>query len=81
MIGSFPGNRVYVRLEVPRGGIAYKHMEMPELPSYRRQILADSKRTTDLTAYKDALVVQHETDFSISGSALFAIQVSRRADQ
>jgi hypothetical protein len=79
-IGSFPDNRVYLRLGLPTGGLAVKNMELPELPSYRQQILLAGKRT-DVQKYKEAQVVQYETDFAVSGSRALRITVSRRADQ
>ncbi len=80
LIGSFPENRLYMRLGLPTGGVAVKRVEMPELPSFRRKILADTLRS-DVRAYSEALVVQHETGFHVGGQRSLSIQVSRRADQ
>ena len=80
LVASFPENRLYMRLGLKRGGLAVDRVEMPELPSYRRKILADA-RSADVSAFTDALVVQHETEFVVTGSRSLPIKVSRRADQ
>lgn len=79
-IGAYSDNAVYLRLGLPTGGLTVDKVEMPELPSFRRQILADSRRT-DIQRFSDALVQRYETDFSVSGERAFRIRVSRRADQ
>ncbi|MHC4675921.1 MAG: hypothetical protein ACYTBZ_25810 [Planctomycetota bacterium] len=79
-IGSFSENRVYMRLILPASNLAVKQVEMPELPSFRRQILSESKRS-DVHDFTEAKVVQHPTDFMVSGNRSFEIEVSRRADQ
>lgn len=75
-----PDNGVYMRLSLPRGGLAVKQTELPELPSFRRQILADSHRT-DITRFSEVKAVRFDTDFAVSGERSFRIRVSRRADQ
>jgi len=80
LIGSFPGDRLYMHLGLKTGGLAVDRLEMPELPSFRRKILADAK-SSDVRAYADALVVQHETEFAVQGNWSLPIRVSRRADQ
>jgi hypothetical protein len=79
-LSGCPDNGVYLRLSLPRGGVAVDQTELPELPSYRRQILADSRRT-DVRRYSEALAVRHDTPFAVSGERSFRITVSRRADQ
>jgi len=79
-IASYSENRLYMRLKLPEGGVAVKQIEMPELPSYQRHILMETKRT-DVRKYTEALVVQHETDFMVNGEKAFEIEVNRRADQ
>lgn len=75
-----PDNGLYLRLSLPRGGLAVKQTELPELPSFRRQILADGRRT-DITRFTEVKAVRFDTDFAVSGERGFRIRVSRRADQ
>jgi hypothetical protein len=77
LMGEFPGNRLYMRLGLKRGGVAYKREAMPDLPASRRRILTEAKLIGDLTPYSEALVVQHETDFVVSGKQVLPIQVKR----
>lgn len=79
-LAGCPDNGVYLRLSLPAGGMAVDQTEMPELPSFRRQILADSRRT-DVRKYSEVLAVRHDTPFAVSGERSFKIKVSRRADQ
>ncbi|UCD27367.1 MAG: hypothetical protein JSV03_09565 [Planctomycetota bacterium] len=79
-IGSFAENKVYMRLKLPVSGLAIKHTEMPELPSFQRQILSESKRL-DVRKFTEALVVTHDTDYAVSGAHSFKLEVKRRADQ
>jgi len=81
LLGTLADDRLYMRLTLPTGGMTYKRTEMPELPSFRKKILIDSKLSSDLGVFTDALVVQHKTDSTVSGSQTLAIKVSRRADQ
>jgi len=74
---SFPEDRLYVRLTLPEGGLAIGRVEMPELPSFRRKIVADAQRG-DVQPYTEAMLVQYETGFAVSGSQSFKIQVKRR---
>ncbi|HSW44743.1 MAG TPA: hypothetical protein VLM89_04145 [Phycisphaerae bacterium] len=78
-VTSFPQNRLYMRLEVPKGGMAVGRLEMPELPSFRQKILMDSRRP-DIVAYTEALVVEQEADFTVNGSLSTAIKVSRKKE-
>ena len=73
---SFPEDRVYVRLALPEGGLAIGRVEMPELPSFRRKIVEDAKRG-DVRPYTEAMFVQYETGFAVSGSQSFQITVKR----
>jgi hypothetical protein len=69
-----------MHLKLPRGGLAIKKVEMPELPSYRRHMLMQAKRA-DVQPFSEALMAQHETDFAVGGQRTLKIGVSRRADQ
>jgi len=80
MIGRFTGNVLYMRLNLKQGGIAYKQMEMPDLPASRRKILSDTKLASDLAPYTEALVVEHKTDFVVSGRHVLPIKVKRHPD-
>jgi hypothetical protein len=73
-------DRVYMRLEINRGGVAIDKTELPELPLFRRQIV-DEARLHAVQAYAEPLVVEHPVSFVAGGEHRFPIQVSRRADQ
>jgi hypothetical protein len=79
-MGAHPENRLYVRLGLNRGGLAVNHMEMPDLPSFRRVIMEASEHS-NITPYSEALVEYHEMDFAVKGTKLLAIKIDRRADQ
>jgi hypothetical protein len=80
LMGGFTGDRLYMRLGLKRGGLSYKQLEMPDLPASRRKILSDSKLTGDLSAYSEALVVEHKTDFMVDGRQTLPLQVKRHPD-
>ncbi len=80
LIGSVADNRLYMTLDLPTGGVAVDRRELPQLPSFRRQILASTQRK-DLSRYSDALTVEKEMHFAVNGSASLKVTVSRRADQ
>ena len=80
LISSFPDNRLYLRLSLPDVGLAVEDLEMPRLPSFHQHILASSGRA-DVSAIREALVVEQETPFAVSGSKSFKIKVDRRAGQ
>ncbi len=79
LVGSFPEDRLYMRLTLPAGGLAIGRVEMPELPSFRQKIVADAKRG-DVEPYRESLMVQHETGFAVRGGQTFKIKVQRRDD-
>lgn len=79
LVGSFPEDRLYMRLTLPDGGLAVGRVEMPELPSFRQKIVADAKRG-DVEPYREALVTQHETGFAVRGGQTFKIKVQQRDD-
>lgn len=79
-LASNPDNGIYLRLALPEGGLAVDKTEMPELPSFRRQILADGRRS-DISRYSEVLAKRYDTEFAVSGGQSFRIRVSRRADQ
>jgi len=74
---SFPEDRLYLHLTLPKGGLAIGRVEMPELPSYRRKIVADAKRS-DVQPYQEALLVDYETGFAVDGSQSLQIEVKRQ---
>lgn len=80
LLGSLSGDQLYMRLGLKRGGLAYKRIEMPDLPASRRKILSDTKLLADLTAYTEAMVVEHKTGFVTGGRQTIQIQVKRRPD-
>jgi len=78
-IASFPQNRLYLRLMVPRGGLAVGRNEMPDLPSFQRQILLDAQRR-DIEPYIEAIVAEHETAFAVNGAQVTSFKVSRKTE-
>lgn len=80
LIADYPGNRLYMRLRLPQGGLAVDKTEMPEPPSFWKSILTESNRT-DVRPYVESILAQHETGFSVEGSRGLTIVVDRRADQ
>lgn len=80
LLAQFREDHVYLRLSLPTGGLSLGREALPELPSFRQRILADSKRT-DVSRFTDALVVEHPAPFVVSGSRSFAVRVDKRADQ
>lgn len=80
LIADYPGNRLYMRLRLPKGGLAIDQTEMPEPPSYWKRILTESKNS-DVRPYLESLVGQHETTFAVEGGQGLTIVVDRRADQ
>jgi hypothetical protein len=79
-IGGVRSNRVYMRLRIKRGGVAIGKTEMPELPTFRKQIF-DEARLHAVQAYAEPIVVEHRVPFVVSGERRFKIKVDRRADQ
>jgi hypothetical protein len=80
LIGSFPQNRLYMRLESPIEGLAFKQVEMPELPSFQKRIMAQAGRT-DVSPFKESITAQHEVDWVVQGRKNLSIKVDRKAGQ
>lgn len=80
LIADYPGNRLYMRLRLPKGGLAIDQTEMPEPPSYWKRILTETKNS-DVRPYQESLLAQHETEFVVEGGQSLSIVVDRRADQ
>ncbi|MBN1343505.1 MAG: hypothetical protein JXQ73_12530 [Phycisphaerae bacterium] len=80
LIGSVRSDRVYMHLRTKRGGVAVGRTEMPELPSFRRQILDEAKLQA-VESYAEPVLAEHAADFVAGGGQTFAIKVDRRADQ
>jgi len=79
-VASVRDDRVYLRLPLPTGGMSVGPEALPELPSFRRRILADAKRS-DVGRYTETLVADYPVEFVFSGSRSFRVQVDKRADQ
>jgi len=75
-IGSFPENRLYLHLKLSDVGVALGRTPMPDLPSFRQKILADTGRV-DVRPFRESLVVEHDTDFVVQGEKTFTIRVDR----
>ncbi len=78
-LSTIRNDRVYLRLDVHRGGLAVGRQEMPELPAFRRQIFDEAKLQA-AQPYSEPLVVEHAVPFVVGGEQRFTIQVSRKAD-
>jgi hypothetical protein len=80
LIGSFRSDRLYLQLELPKGGLAVHRTEMPELPSFRQRIVKEA-HGEDAREYEDSLVIQKKTGFVIQGGKSTRIKVSREAEK
>ncbi len=79
-VGSIRADRLYLSLQVKRGGLALGRTELPELPSHRQQILSQAG-LRDTREYREPVVAAHAVPFVVSGSHTFAVKIDRRADQ
>jgi len=79
-VASVRKDRLFLRLKLPTGGVALEGEELPELPSFRRQILASSKRT-DVTSYTESIVAEVPLPFEAEGMRSLKIRIDKRADQ
>lgn len=79
-IGSIRSDRLYMSLQVKRGGLAMGRTEMPELPSHRKHILGQAG-LQDTQEYREPLSAAHAVPFVVNGSRQFAVTIDRRADQ
>lgn len=77
LTATFPDDRFYMHLTLPDTGLAVGKTEMPELPTFRQRIVADTRRS-DLQPFTESLTVQHEAGFHVQGSQTFRIRVSRK---
>lgn len=77
MIGSFRQDRLYISMAKPGEGVAYRKLEMPDLPSHRRKILLQNK-PSDMHVFTEAHVEEHPLDFVPRGQRTFMIEVQRR---
>lgn len=80
MAAANPGNKLFLRLTLPKGGLAVKNTELPDLPSHMTRILSSTRRG-DVQAYRETIVREHVLPFAVSGGESFSIKVDRRADQ
>lgn len=77
---SYPGNKLFLRLALPKGGLAVKSTELPDLPSHMAQIYNSAKRN-DTKPYREALIREYDLPFAVEGGETLSIKVDRRADQ
>ncbi len=77
LTATFQDDRFYMHLTLPDNGVAIGRTEMPELPTFRQQIVADARRI-DVQPFTEALTVQHEAGFQVQGSQVFRIRVGRK---
>lgn len=69
-------DRLYLRLPLPRGGIAIEQAEMPDLPASKAQILAQAK-IRNTRVFRRCEVQTVNTQYVIDGSAGAAFRVER----
>ena len=63
-----PSNRrLFIRMQLPDSGVAYKGTEMPALPSSMRMVI-ESPKLTGLTPIKNSIKASVETDYVVQGS-------------
>ncbi len=79
LLASFPDDHVFMRLGLPTGGLTIGKDALPELPSFRRRILADARRS-DVGSYHDAIVADAPAPFAVMGSRSFTVRVDRDAN-
>jgi hypothetical protein len=79
-ISAEPDNRLFLRLTLPKGGLAVKSTEMPDLPSFMTQVYTSAKRS-DVQPYREAIVSHHDLPFAAEGGQALTVTVNRRADQ
>jgi len=80
LIAKFQDDRVCLRMVVPGQGVSLGRNYQPDLPSYRRRIVADAKRT-DVESAQGSLVADYPVPFTFLGSRSFTVRVDKRADQ
>lgn len=79
-LAAYPGNKLFLRLMLPEGGLAIKNTELPNLPSYMTQIFSAANRD-DIQPYREARVREYDLPFVVEGGKTMSIKVDRRADQ
>jgi hypothetical protein len=79
-MSSIPDNKLFMRLTLPKGGLAIKSTELPDLPLHKAQIFNGAKRN-DVQSYREALVREYELPFALDGGQTLTVTVNRRADQ
>lgn len=79
-LSSWPDNKLFLRLAVSRPGLAVKKTELPDLPSYMRQIYNDANRP-DVRPCGQSIVQEYEVPFVVEGAHALKVTVNRRADQ
>jgi hypothetical protein len=79
-MASYPGNKLFLRLSLPKGGLAVRSTELPDLPSHMAYIYNSAKRN-DTKSYREAQVREYDLPFAAEGGETMSIKVDRRADQ
>ncbi len=70
-------DRLYLHLQLPDGGIAIQHNELPQLPASKMQIILQGQKT-DLQAFTQSLVRSVQGEYVYSGSASASFEVKRQ---
>ena len=79
-VGRIKQNILYIQLDTKEGGVAVDKEELPDLPGFRRAIMAEaSRRKTN--SYLEPIVKTFEIPFVVEGQATLAFTVDKRADQ
>jgi len=73
-------DRLYLRLPVPRGGMALGQKELPDLPEGKAVLLRDA-RLIDARAFTRTIVRTQPSEYVIEGAAKASFEVRRDVDE
>ena len=68
-------NKIYILLRLPSDGITIRQQELPQLPNTKTLLLANPKRTTDISPYTPWVETSIDTDMVIAGGHKIIIEV------
>ncbi|MFP3937960.1 MAG: hypothetical protein ACLFVW_06425 [Phycisphaerae bacterium] len=74
---ELPGDYLYLRLPVAKGGVALRKQELPDLPSSRADIVAHAEKL-QTHGFASAKVRKIQTDYVLRGSAIAEFTVRKR---
>jgi len=71
-------NRIYIRLQTDRQGLAYKNVGMPDMPPSKLAILGNDRQAY-VTPFKQSVVKVQECPYVLKGLQRLKIRVDRKA--